>query len=363
MSDATETTAYAPVALDRAQPLALRSILLRGAQLLVLAAVVIFVARALRAEMASVPWSQIHLRPLLLLPALALGAVASILNAISYWRLIGGFAPAPPLPVVCAITWLPILGKYVPGKFASVAGGIWLLRRHQVPAAVGASVVLLQAGLAVLTGLMIAAPLCLWQPVYLQFPFAWAGSLVVLAGGVGLLHPRILSAVTARPLRWLRQEPLSALPPLSHYLVPMLLLIVSWGVTGVATWLTARALIDVPLSLLPFFAGAEALAMSLGTLALIPGGLGVREGVLLIVLTPLIGPVAAVVALVLRVCQTLTEVVMAAVGMAILYRGRTRCDGGRTERKRREHRQAEILLFVQDDNPLHLSADGHEPRP
>ncbi len=82
-----------------------------------------------------------------------------------------------------------------------------------------------------------------------------------------------------------------------------------------------------------------------------------------IVLAPLIVPVAAVAALVLRVCQTLTEVVMAGVGLATLCRGRTRCDGGRTERKRRGHRETEILHFVQDDNLLHPRAGGKEPRP
>ena len=230
---------------------------------------------------------------------------------------------------MCVVTWLPSLGKYIPGKFAAVAGAIWMLRQYGVPAAIGASVVMIQQGLAVLTGLMLAFPLCFWQPVHDRFPMAWVWSIILSIAGIACLHPRILGGVVNFALRRLRREPLRQLPSLPRYTVPMLLLIASWMTTGAATWLTARAIIPVSPSLLPLFAGANALAMSLGTLAVVPAGIGVREGLLLVVLTPMTGPVASILVLVLRLQSTIIELLLAAVSLLLLRRLKTpeTCDG------------------------------------
>ncbi len=289
-----------------------------GLKLLILGLLIYFVGRALVRQLTQVPWSQVHLQPAFFGMAIAVGGISSLISVIAYRWMVSGFTPPPSLPVMCAIAWVPALGKYVPGKFAAVAGSVWMFRQHKVPAAIGASVVLLQMGLAVLTGFMIALPLCFWQPVYQWQPYAWAWSLGVLVAGVASLHPRVLGPVASFALRRFGRPPLPKLPPLAHYLTPMLVCIVSWAISGVAAWLTARAIMPLSPGLIPMFMSATALASSLGTLALIPGGIGVREGVFLLVLTPLVGAVASVLALVLRLQMMVLESLQAVVAMLLV---------------------------------------------
>jgi uncharacterized membrane protein YbhN (UPF0104 family) len=314
------TSTQAQPAVEQRQASRPRRYVILGLKLLIAVLLIYFVGRALLEQLKRVPWSQIHLQPAFFGLAIAVGGVSSLISVVAYRWMVSGFTRPPPLRAMCTIAWVPALAKYVPGKFAAVAGAVWMFRQYKVPAAIGASVVMLQMGLAVLTGFMIALPLCFWQPVYQRQPYAWAWSLAVLAVGVGSLHPRVLGPVATFALRRLGRPPLPKLPPLAHYLIPMLVLIVSWAISGVAAWLTGRAIMPLSLRLVPMFMSATALASSLGTLALIPGGIGVREGVFLLVLTPLVGPVASILALVLRLEMMVLESLQAVVALLLVRR-------------------------------------------
>ena len=88
---------------------------------------------------------------------------------------------------------------------------------------------------------------------------------------------------------------------------------VAWIGYGVALWLVARGTMpDVALSL-PVATGAWIASYVLGFLSPLPGGIGVREGILFVLLRPEIGAgEAAALASVSRIVITLTEVVAVA---------------------------------------------------
>ncbi len=297
-----------------------KALAVKGLKVLLLALVLYGVGRAMAGQVSKLSWDQIHIQPLFLVLSIGAAGLASFLSAISNRMLLGGFTKAPSLSAICAVCWIPILGKYLPGKFASVAGAIYMLKRYGVALPIAASIVIVQQALAVLTGLMVALPLCFWQPIRQRFPLAWVGCLVAAAAGMIFMHPQVFGAIINRVLRGLRRDPLPKLPPLRQYLPPVALLIISWMVLGVAAWLTARGVTEVSLGQLPIFTAAMALAASLGALALIPGGLVIREAVLILVLTPLTGPVAAVVAVVLRLQSIIVELLMAAVALLLVRR-------------------------------------------
>lgn len=297
-----------------------KTLAIKGLKALLLVLVLYGVGKAMAGQCSKLSWDQIHIQPLFLALSILASGLASFLSAISYRILMNGFTPAPPLSAMCAVCWIPILGKYLPGKVASVAGAIYMLNRYGVPTTIAASVVMVQQALAVLTGLMVALPLCFWQPIRQRVPLAWIGCLIAAGLGMIFLHPQVLGAIVNRVLRWFRREPLPKLPSMSLYLPPVALQIVSWLVSGVVAWLTARGIVYLPTSQLPVFTAATALAASLGTLALIPGGLGVREGILLLVLTPLTGPVATVVVVVLRLQSIVVELLMAAAALLLVRR-------------------------------------------
>jgi glycosyltransferase 2 family protein len=297
-----------------------KALAIKALKVLLLVLVGYGVGKAMVTQARELSWDQIHVQPAFLTLSILAAGLASLLSAISYRMLMNGFVRAPSLAAICTVCWIPILGKYLPGKVASVAGAIYMLKRYGVPTAIAASVVMVQQALAVLTGLMVALPLCFWKPVHDRAPLAWVGCLVLAIAGLAVLHPRILGPIINRALRWLRRDPLPKLPPLRLYLPPVALQIVSWMVSGVVAWLTTRGIVDLPVNELPIFTAATALAASLGALALIPGGLGVREGVLLLVLTPLTGPVATVVVVVLRLQSIVVELLMAGLALLLVRR-------------------------------------------
>lgn len=94
---------------------------------------------------------------------------------------------------------------------------------------------------------------------------------------------------------------------------------VSWGVQGLCLGLVFRAVdaTTFDLSAWPLWTGAMALSTSLGFAVLFaPGGLGVREGILLAILNSqpgTAGQTAVAVTLLSRVVSFLTEVVISAV--------------------------------------------------
>jgi len=97
-------------------------------------------------------------------------------------------------------------------------------------------------------------------------------------------------------------------PPLSALVVAGGANIVAWVGYGVSLWLLARGLTAVPLPL-SLAIGAFAASYLMGFLALIaPAGLGVREGVFILMLDRTMGtPAAVALAVASRLLLTLTE--------------------------------------------------------
>jgi hypothetical protein len=87
-----------------------------------------------------------------------------------------------------------------------------------------------------------------------------------------------------------------------------------------ATWLAVHSIRPVPLGACLIFTPAMALAYILGVVAVVPGGLGIREGALLVVLTPLTGPFTSVLAVLMRLLVIVAELIMA--GTALLLHRR-----------------------------------------
>lgn len=291
-------------------------------KLALLTIVLFFVARALIRRFAAVPWAEIHFAPCFVALALASMVAGYLLTAAVYRMLLASFCPPPDWPRMLAVAWISPMGKYVPGKVASVAGEIWILRRYGVPGPVAAGVILMLQGLAVTLGLTVSVPLTLWQPVSRALPMAWLWCAMLVAAGLICLHPKIFGAVGNFFARRLTRRPLEKLPRLRHYPKLFVLQLVVLGFWGLALWLMARSIADVPIHRIPLLVSGAALAATIGFLAFFaPAGIGVREGILLVILTPVTGPEnAAILTVAMRLMQTLVEVLLALAAL-ILLRG------------------------------------------
>jgi hypothetical protein len=269
----------------------------------------------------AVSWDDLHFHPgLALLAVLAMLGVNGV-QLVMFRALLAAYDHRLPWRVLLGAAWVPPLGKYVPGKVAAVAGSVYLLRKHGVPGAVAVSIALMADGLAVIAGLVVSTPLLLWEPVRREWPNTWIFCVALAAAGVVALHPRVFVGLINVLLRKLGRPPLASMPTLGRYILPVSMSFAQWLFAGLGLWLMTRAVTDVSPRLLPQFIATAALAMTFSYLALFaPGGLGVREGIYLLTLGPMIGASAAVVVVAMRVIQTLIELTLAAVG-AVLLRG------------------------------------------
>ena len=259
----------------------------------------------------------IHIRPLPLLGTLVMLMAVAVVQAVSYRTLLGAFATAPAWRAMPTIAWVPPMGKYIPG--GAVVAAVAMLRRLNIAVPVAVAVVLVQDGLAQLAGLIFSAPLLWWQPVSDRVPWAkWLAGPAIIAALV-CLWPRVFAFLINTALRVLKRPPLPRTPAMAKYAVPMACAFFQWVLHGAALGFIVQSVTGVPpwphFLLMMSFA---ALSQTIGYFVIFaPGGLGPREAVLLACLTPLVGPLAAVIVPIRAIAQVVVDLTMGAIGLGV----------------------------------------------
>ena len=231
-------------------------------------------------------------------------------NLIEAWRVVlGGWGERLTRLEAARIWIISSLGKYVPGKVWAIAGMALMSREAGVAAwAATASAVILQA-LAVGTGVLAAfaggaRPLDAARP---GLATAFRIGAMVVAGSMALVaYPPVMRRILVAA--GLPES--TATPAAGVVLRATVANFIAWLGYGLAFWLLARAI--VPQAALPPGLAIAAFAASYvaGLIALFaPGGLIVREGVLVALLQGTTGiGVAALLAVASRNALTGTEI-------------------------------------------------------
>lgn len=293
-----------------------RRALARIGKWLLLLIVLWLVGRSLWNNLRRVDFASVRVAPLPLLGAVLAILSIYLMQLLSYRFLLGSYARRLPWRVMMAVAWVPLLGKYVPGKVAAIAAAVFLLRRFGVAAGVALSVVLVLDGLAVLAGLIVGARLLLMPGVAAHVPGGLTVYLAVVVVGLICVHPRVYARLVDLALKLLGRPPLPHRPTLRDYALPALTAILQWVFSGTGLWLMSRSLTAVPLADWPMFVSVAALAMTVSYLALFaPGGIGVREGIFMLGLQPLLGGQhAAIVVVAMRVVHIVIELALSGIG-------------------------------------------------
>ena len=253
-------------------------------------------------------------------------AVATVLLALSYglvawlWGLALHRYAGTRTSAGARIWFLSNLARYVPGNIWSYVGAVELARREgvarRVTLAVMALTQLLSVGVAVAAGL----PVLLAERAQLGRP-ALLGAVVVAAVAVlaVLFRGRLLELARRRVPEF---DPRELTPSAGTVAWLVAGYALYWAVTGLAFAALVAALHPLAADDIPLVVAAYAAAYAAGFLALLtPAGLGVREGVLVVALAPVLpaGP-ALVVALVSRVWMMLVELAGAGVAHLVARR-------------------------------------------
>jgi hypothetical protein len=201
-----------------------------------------------------------------------------------------------------AIFFQSQLAKYIPGTLWQYAGRLALASARGLP-----------------TGVVARS-----MPIELGASIAAAGVASLLLLGVWVIPIAVALAAGSLTIARRSESTRTKLSrDISAFALAMPLYAAVWVALGSAFWLTASGIFSIPIRQLPFYLGAFAAAWIVGVVAIYaPGGLGVREGVLIGLLHSRLGSAdALVVAAASRVLLTLVDVLFAGTAFLVLRRG------------------------------------------
>ena len=285
--------------------------------LLVVAAVGIAVAR--NWAQVSQDIGKVRLPDLLLAGALI--SLAPVLTLLAWRRILADLGSPLHLAPAGGIFYVGQLGKYLPGSVWSIVAQAEMGLKLEIPRRRSAVVGLITIGLAAVCGFLAGVP---------ALPLLLSRSATSSTGWVLLLAlplvaiafwPRLLNWGIALGLRVLRREPLEHQLSGRAVFVSSACLIAAWVCSGLHVLVLAHAVSEGRVTgshLVIATVAGFALASSLSMFAVVlPAGVGVREGLLVLLLAPLLStPGAAAVVVLARFLSVLSDVVFALLGWA-----------------------------------------------
>jgi glycosyltransferase 2 family protein len=259
--------------------------------------------------------------------AAMVSVLLAMFAAMQVWRVLLAALGSPvPVRVGAQILFVGQLGKYLPGSVWPVLAQMELGHAHRVPRHHSASASVLTMLVSVLSGLLSA--LLTLPFVAGRTPYLW----VFLAAPALLvcLYPKVLNYLLGRFFRLVRRPPLDQ--PLTGRVVAISLAwsLASWICYGLQIWLLAARLGAPRGQAAVLGLGGFAFAWCAGFLAVFaPAGAGVREVLLVALLSPVIGVGGGTaVALVSRALTTVGDLLAAAVVAGYSWRARDRSGSG-----------------------------------
>ena len=279
-----------------------------------------------------------QLRPLPLILALLLTCFSSLLYIYIQYAIYRRLGAQLSYGSAFRIVGISQLGKYLPGKIL-FAGNFYLLSR-------GAGIGNLQIGAAFTLSMalwILTASLCALPVLALLQPSLRYSVLVLPVLLALLIHPRFLGFLLrlvqrgAGRLRSRDADGESVAPPTAQtellarldaafYLRAAFLYLATWALAGLSAWLSLSALVPVGIDAYPLALASISLGTVAGFLALFaPVGLGIREGIGALVLSPAVGPDVALLAMLLL--RGITVVVDLMVALLAMLVGRRKATG------------------------------------
>ena len=204
------------------------------------------------------------------------------------------------------------LGKYIPGKAMVVVIRTDMIRDKDNDTVTAVASVFAETLTWIFVGSVIACVL-IFTEFREQTALKWtAGTLAILGGLVTL--PPVFRFLAAR----IAKRDLSAFSGLrfSTLAIGWLLLAAGWAMNGLSLWLVLHSFPEIELGLAEYrlALACVSLATVAGFVSLLPGGLGVRE----LVVIPLLGPqfgmgIAVVAAILIRLVWLFAELACTAI--------------------------------------------------
>jgi len=209
------------------------------------------------------------------------------------------------------------IGKYLPGKVWYIVGRVYVGRKANLEGKKLTLSMVLELGLVYITGGIVFAFTTL---IAGDYKTTWLIiSIMLTIAGITMLHPRILSRVSNFFLRMMKKPEIRITLTYRQISQISLYFFGIWIAQIIGFYLLISAIFPVPLFSVFRIASAYALAWMSGSVAIFaPAGLGVREGIMTLLLSSILPtPLAIAISFIARIWVTIFELMIFFVGLII----------------------------------------------
>ena len=251
-----------------------------------------------------------------------IGFITAYATLAGIWRIVlESFGYRIQFRSAWAIYFIGNLGRYIPGKVWTVAGVAYMGNKVGIPPVITGTAAVCAQAYAILSSFVFFILFFIFiNTALFKAGFLWAVPVPVILILIFMV-PRNLERMLNVILTRLGKEEVAILLSIGTAVKITFLYLCSWFVFGFAFWLFVSSIAGAGTFNLLYLTGVYAVSYVTGYLALFaPGGIGVREGIMSILLTSVISPgVAAVVAVLSRLMVTVVELLC--VGIVFFQKG------------------------------------------
>jgi glycosyltransferase 2 family protein len=252
--------------------------------------------------------------------ALSVVAHVAVLSfGVLVWSLVLRHFDAPPAGVgrLLRIWSLSNAARYIPGGIWQFLAAAQLSRGAGLPGVLALTSMVVHVLLSLIAAITVSAVVLPLGEMELGFLASLPARVVILASAVAAVHPRLINLLLSLVPRALHREVLVWRATWVQGTGLLLLACFSWLLYGAAYTLFVASLTPVDLGALLPFTAVNALSFTAGYLAVpVPGGVGIRESAMTLLLSPYLSAgVAAVVAVGARLWSIAAELLLVALGL------------------------------------------------
>ncbi len=211
---------------------------------------------------------------------------------------------------------LSFIGRYLPGKVWSMAGMVYFADRRGIGKRLSMTVVIINEICFKGSGLFWGLGYFLITRTHPELALA---ALAVMLLSLMIIHPVLLQKLIDSGSKLIKKETIKLNISYGSIIRFFLTYLIFWSIYGLSLYLLIKAV--YPSTDIPILAAVSSLplAWTVGFLAvIIPGGIGVREGMLVALLSIFIpAEIALVIAIIQRIIATLIEGINAGVSLMV----------------------------------------------
>ncbi|MBA7510165.1 hypothetical protein ES705_02140 [subsurface metagenome] len=254
-------------------------------KVIVILGIFYFLGRALYRNWSQIDFKQLHFNVPLLIVSMFFLFGFFLMFAFGWKLILKELGVSLPFLKSLKIIFYSQLGKYLPGKIWTFAGRMYLCQKIGISTSKTFISMALEMALTTISGILIFLASLLFSSKFRTDinPFLLATVAVLV---FVIIHPKVLVRIINFFLRLIKKEQVKIELNFSQILMIMAYYCIIWLCFGIAFYFLINSVTFITPSKIPIITGSFAIASTIGLIALFaPAGLGVREGILSLLLS------------------------------------------------------------------------------